>query len=48
LRLGAQDMVAKTDEDVAREPGAAIGVGFDAAAMHWFDAASGTRIGAAL
>jgi sn-glycerol 3-phosphate transport system ATP-binding protein len=46
LRLGAQDMVAKTDADVAREPGAGLGVGFDARAMHWFDAASGARISA--
>jgi len=44
LRLGKQDMVAKTDDNVTSEPGAPIGVGFDAAAVHWFDAGSGARI----
>jgi sn-glycerol 3-phosphate transport system ATP-binding protein len=44
MRLGAQDMVAKTDEQVLAQPGAALSIGFDAPAMHWFDAASGARI----
>ncbi len=44
MRLGGQDMVAKTDEQVRAEPGAALGIGFEAAAIHWFDAASRERI----
>jgi sn-glycerol 3-phosphate transport system ATP-binding protein len=43
-RLGSQDLIVRAGDDVTAEPGSALGLGFAAGAMHWFDAKSGQRI----
>jgi sn-glycerol 3-phosphate transport system ATP-binding protein len=43
-RLGTQDLIIRASDDVNPAPGSALGLGFAAGAMHWFDAKSGRRI----
>jgi sn-glycerol 3-phosphate transport system ATP-binding protein len=43
-RLGAQDLIVRTGDDVRPELGSALGLSFAAGALHWFDAKSGQRI----
>ncbi len=43
-RLGAQDLIVRTSDDVRPELGSALGLSFAATAIHWFDAKSGQRI----
>ena len=43
-RLGAQDLILRTGDEVDPPPGSALDVDFPAAAIHWFDARSGQRI----
>ncbi len=45
VRLGTQDLILRTGDDVNPEPGTALGLDFSPAAIHWFDAQSGRRIG---
>jgi len=43
-KLGAQDLILRTGDDVSPEPGCALGIDFAAGSIHWFDAASGQRV----
>ena len=44
VKLGAQDLIVRAGNDIRPEPGSALGIGFAASALHWFDAKSGQRI----
>jgi sn-glycerol 3-phosphate transport system ATP-binding protein len=43
-RLGGQDLVVRTGDESMPAAGATIGLGFDAQAVHWFDAETTRRI----
>jgi hypothetical protein len=43
-RLGTQDLIVRAGDDANPGPGTALGLGFSANAMHWFDANSGQRV----
>jgi sn-glycerol 3-phosphate transport system ATP-binding protein len=45
-RLGDQALIVRAGPDASPATGTRIGVGFDAGAVHWFDAESGARIDA--
>jgi sn-glycerol 3-phosphate transport system ATP-binding protein len=44
VKLGTQDLIVRTGDDANPEPGSALGLGFAASAIHWFDAGSGQRV----
>jgi sn-glycerol 3-phosphate transport system ATP-binding protein len=42
--VAGHDVIVRTGPNEHPQPGSRLGLGFDATAMHWFDAATGRRI----